>query len=71
MKWVRLNKFCDMSGYTPDAVYAKMQKGVWFESAHWRKAPDGHIFINIDEFEKWVEGQAFPPVLKSAAQVSA
>lgn len=21
----------------------------------WRKAPDGRIFVNIDEFERWVE----------------
>lgn len=70
LKWVQVKKFCEISGYTPDAIYAKMKKGVWLEGAHWRKGPDGHIFINLQEFEKWVEGRQFPPVSKSAAQAS-
>lgn len=70
IKWVRLNKFCEISGYTPDAIYSKMKKGVWLEGTHWRKGPDGHIFINLHEFEQWVEGQKFTPVSKSAARAS-
>jgi len=67
LRWVKLSKFCELSGYTPDAAYAKMRKGVWIEGEHYRKAPDGNIMVNIEAFERWVEGQEFTQASKSAA----
>ena len=58
VRWIRLNRFCSLTGYSEDAVYAKIRKGQWRENLHWRKAPDGHIMINVEIFERWVEGQA-------------
>lgn len=68
LRWVRLNKFCELSGYTDDAVYAKIRKGVWVEGVHWRKAPDGHIMVNTEEYQRWVESEAFPMGSRSAAK---
>ncbi len=58
ISWVKLNRFCELTGYTPDAIYAKMRKGAWAEGLHWRKAPDGHIMVNIEAYDRWVEGNA-------------
>lgn len=55
MKWVKLAKYCDLSGDTPDAVYAKNRRRIWLEGVHYRKAPDGCLWINTDEVNKWVE----------------
>jgi len=55
MKWVKLIKYCDISGDTIDAVHAKRRKGIWAEGKHWRKAPDNKIWINIEAVDKWVE----------------
>ncbi|CAJ48888.1 excisionase family protein [Bordetella avium] len=54
MKWVKLTKYCALSGDTPDAVYAKNRKRIWIEGIHYRKVEDGCIWINIEEVEKWV-----------------
>ncbi len=55
VSWVKLNRFCELTGYTPDAIYAKMQRGVWAKGLHWRKAPDGHIMVNTEAYRQWVE----------------
>ena len=56
MKWIKLNKFTSISGYTSKAVYNKLERGVWICNVHWRKAPDGRIFINVNAVENWVQG---------------
>jgi hypothetical protein len=56
--WVQLTKFCELTGYTRDAIYAKMRRGVWAQGVHWRKAPDGHIMVNIEEYHRWIESAA-------------
>jgi hypothetical protein len=30
-------------------------EGVWLEGKQYRRAPDGHILIDMDGYEKWVE----------------
>ena len=56
-KWVLIKKFCELTGYTPDAVNGKIKNGVWLKDVHWRKGPDGHRFINLESYEEWVEGR--------------
>jgi len=55
MKWTTIKKFAETSGYSEEAVRQKIKKGVWLWGNHYRKAPDGRIFINNEEIEKWVE----------------
>ena len=54
-KWITIKKLSELSGYTQDAIRAKMKKGVWLAGLHWKKAPDGRILFNKQEIEKWVE----------------
>ncbi|TGB34869.1 excisionase [Burkholderia thailandensis] len=54
-RYVTVLKFCEMTGYTEDAVKSKRRDGVWLEGQLWVKAPDGRILIDIEGYEKWVE----------------
>lgn len=56
-RYVRLVKFAEETGYTEKAARRKIEDGVWIEGVHYRRAPDGTIHINMDEYVKWVEGQ--------------
>ena len=58
MNWVTIKKLCELSGYTQDAIRAKVKRGIWTCGKHWRKAPDGRILFNIKAIESWVEGKA-------------
>lgn len=66
MKYVTIPKFCELSGYTPDAVRSKIKRGDWLEGIIWKKAPDSRNLINTEAFEQWVEDQAFAQHRKQA-----
>jgi hypothetical protein len=54
-QWVLINRLAEITGYSEDAVRHKVKNGTWVQGRVWRKAPDGRIFVNIEEFERWVE----------------
>ena len=54
MTWVKLKKYCLESGDTANAVHAKRKKGVWLDGIQCKIGPDGNIWVNLIEVEKWV-----------------
>ncbi|MFO3210892.1 excisionase [Legionella pneumophila serogroup 2] len=55
VKWVKLKKYCQISGDTSNAVHAKRKRGMWLDGIQCKIGPDGNIWINLIEVEKWVE----------------
>lgn len=54
-QWVLVKRFAEITGYSENAVRHKVKNGTWIQGRLWRKAPDGRIFLNLSEFERWVE----------------
>lgn len=54
MNYVTVKKFSEMSGYTPKAIYIKIERRVWKEGRQWRRAPDGRVLILVTGVEQWV-----------------
>lgn len=58
VRYVRVDKFVELvGGYTLKAIQRKIEEGNWREGHEFRRAPDGHIFIDLGGYEKWVESQ--------------
>lgn len=55
VRYVRIPVFEALTGYTESAVNAKIRKGAWREGKHYRRAPDGHILIDLHGYTEWVE----------------
>ncbi|WP_244946911.1 excisionase [Legionella israelensis] len=55
MNWVKLKKYCEISGDTSNAVHAKRKRGMWLDGVQCKIGPDGNIWINLVEVERWVE----------------
>ncbi len=55
LEWVLIPVFCSLTGYTEKAVQRKIADGVFIQGKLYRKAPDGRITINLQEYYKWVE----------------
>ncbi|MFB9242400.1 excisionase [Massilia antarctica] len=55
MRWVKLKKYCELSGETSDAVHSKRRKGQFIDGIHSKIAGDGNLWINVEAVEKWVE----------------
>ena len=54
-RYVRINKFAELTGWTAKAVYHKMYSGAWTEGRVWRRAPDGNPVIDLAGYRQWIE----------------
>jgi len=55
--YVQLSVFDTLTGYSPDAVQKKIQRGEWREGLVWRRAPDGRILVSLRGYHAWVENR--------------
>lgn len=55
-RYVLLSLATFATGYTVKAMQRKIERGDWQEGKVWRRAPDGHILIDLVGYQKWVEG---------------
>lgn len=54
-QWILIPVFAGLTGYSEKAVRRKIEDGVWLSGKHFKKAPDGRITMNLQEYYKWVE----------------
>jgi len=54
IRWVRLMKFCELTGISEIAVRKKRHEGKWTEEIV-KTAKDGMLYVNIEEYQKWIE----------------
>ncbi|GIZ54044.1 hypothetical protein [Noviherbaspirillum aridicola] len=54
VRYLLIPLFCRITGYTEKAVRRKIQDGKWIEGRHYRKAPDGHITMDLQAYYRWV-----------------
>lgn len=45
-----------LTGYTEKAIQQKIDAGVWREGREWKKAPDGKRLVDMQGYERWVQG---------------
>jgi hypothetical protein len=60
LPYVTIRKFAAESGYTEEAIRAKIKSGIWLQDQVWVKAPDGRILISIEGFYEWVDSAGVP-----------
>lgn len=44
-------------GLSEASVRKRIERGIWLENKHWRKAPDQRIYIDMKAIEAWVESK--------------
>ena len=57
MRYVLICKAAEQSVYSAKAIEMKISEGVWCENVHDRRAPDGHIVIDLEAVERWMLGE--------------
>jgi hypothetical protein len=65
-RWIRLPKHCALTGDTPYSVHARRRKGVWQDGVQCQLGPDGNLYVNPVEWNKWVEGSNTPSSVRAA-----
>lgn len=54
-KWVKAKKYCADTGETMNGLHARRRKGKWLDGIQCRIGPDGNLWVNLEEAQKWVE----------------
>ncbi|SEA76364.1 excisionase [Variovorax sp. YR216] len=44
-----------ITGLGSNAVRKRIERGIWLEDVHWRRAHDGRIWIDMKAVERWIE----------------
>ncbi|WP_395701233.1 excisionase [Aquabacterium sp.] len=58
LTWVRLKRYCELSGDTPAAVRGRLKSGRWLRDIHARR-PEGseELWVNLDAVNDWAAGR--------------
>lgn len=61
LHWVRLSKYCELSGETPNAISNRLRAGIWVRDVHAR-LPEGsrELWVNLDAVNDWAAGKTSP-----------
>ena len=57
VRFATVEKFAELSGYTPNAIRSKIKRGEWIQGYEWQRAPDDRILIDIPGVESWINGK--------------
>jgi len=58
IRFVTLKRFEELTGYSEEASRTKMRRGIWLQDREFVKAPDGHVLMDLEGYERWVLGEA-------------
>jgi hypothetical protein len=68
VKWVKLGRYCELTGETPGSVKAKRRAGHFIDGVHTKVAGDGNLWVNLEEVGKWVEHGNSAALAKAACR---
>jgi hypothetical protein len=54
IKWLKLNRFCELTGETPDAIQSRRSAGEWLDSIH-VQTRSNRLYVSIEAYNRWVE----------------
>jgi hypothetical protein len=65
LRWVRINRYEELSGDTADAVSKRLRTGQWLRDIHARQpAGSATLWVNLDAVEDWAAGKMPAPQLQ-------
>lgn len=70
MRYVAIKRAAELTGYGEEAIRSKIARADWVEGCHYIKAPDGRVFIDLVEVERWITGESKPGATRSGSRSS-
>lgn len=57
LEWIRLARYCELSGDTSDAVHARRRKRQWIDGTQCKVGPDGNLWVSPAAVNRWIAGE--------------
>jgi len=51
---IKLNRYCELTGDTPDAVHMRRRRGEWIDGRHCHLISGRRLWIDLAEVSAWV-----------------
>lgn len=51
---IKLNRYCELTGDTPDAVHTRRRRGEWIDGRHCHLVSGRRLWINLPEVNAWL-----------------
>ena len=55
IKWIKKNKYCELSGETSDSIKNLIRRGQIIDGIHYKKDELGRLWINIEAMDQRIE----------------
>lgn len=55
LQWIRLARYCEITGDTAEAVHARRRKRQWQDGVQCLKGPDGNLWVSPAAVNEWIE----------------
>lgn len=55
MKWVLEKKLIELTGLSKKGVEHRIERGIWLRGTHYKKGPDGRLWFNVPQIERWLD----------------
>ncbi|GAA6119625.1 hypothetical protein [Acidovorax sp. FG27] len=56
-RWVLLAEHCRRTGETSQMVHTRRKRGIWLDGKHTKLASKKRLYVNVEEYNRWVENQ--------------
>ena len=56
-RYVTIKGAAAAMGLSEGAVRKRLERGIWLEGLHYRKAPDTRIYLDMRAIEAWIESK--------------
>lgn len=55
-EWVLVDKFCQMTGNTPNAIHQRRKIGCWVDGVH-TAVVRRRLYVNVKAADQWIKSQ--------------
>ena len=59
-EWVLAEKFCELTGNTPNAIHQRRRRGLWLDGTH-TAVVQRRLYVNIKAADQWIKNQMQQP----------
>jgi hypothetical protein len=56
-RYVTIKSAAAAMGLSEGAIRKRIERGIWLRDKHYRRAPDGHLYIDLKAIEAWIESK--------------
>jgi predicted HNH restriction endonuclease len=55
VRFVKISRAAELTGYSEDAIRTKIRDGIWPEDLVWKWGPDSVQLVDLEGYDRWAQ----------------